>query len=261
MTLFRPLRVRAALACALLLTLAGSAWAQPRTVRLRADQWMPYNGDPAAATPGYVVELARLIFGPRGIQVDYQTMPWTDALKAAGAGEIEGVIGANPPEAKGLVLPAEPIGLPRVGLFTKKSNKWHFSNVPALREVKLGAIEGYSYWDSLDDYIKKQTGSEVVRFKGETPLRDGIAKLDAGELDVMAETMAVWVWTVKDMGRSMSDYRVAYVHPAEPIFVAFATQNENGRKLAEIWDEGLRTLRANGKLAKLLEKYGVLDWK
>ncbi len=65
------------------------------TLRLRADSWMPYNGDAGAALPGYTVELARAIFEPRGITVDYQTMTWGDALKAAAAGQIEAVVGAN----------------------------------------------------------------------------------------------------------------------------------------------------------------------
>ncbi|MCX6956780.1 MAG: transporter substrate-binding domain-containing protein [Verrucomicrobia bacterium] len=239
---------------------AGSAWADG-TLRVRADQWMPYNGDPAKPTPGYVVELARKIFGAQGITVDYQTMPWAEALKAAGAGEIEAVIGANPTEAKGLVLPDEAIGLPRIGLFVRKANPWKFSNVQLLREVRLGVIDGYSYWDSLDEYAKKHTGPEVVWFKGETPLKDALAKLDGAEIDVMAETLAVWVWTVKESGRSPADYRMAYLHQAEPIYLAFAAQGEAGRKYAKIWDAGIKELRKNGTLAAILEKYSVSDWK
>lgn len=259
---FFSLRSLAAwLAAGTMLGGVSAAAAEPAILRLRADSWMPYNGDPGAPTPGYVVEVARTIFGAHGITVDYQTMPWADALKAAGNGEIEGVIGANEIEAKGLVLPAEPIGLPRIGLFTLKQNPWQFVNVQALRQVKLGVIEGYSYWDVLDDHIKKRTGPEVVWLKGDAPLRDGIAKLDAGEINVMAETMAVWVWTVKSLGRSPADYRMAYLHQAEPIFLGFAVKGEQGRRYAQWWDEGLRELRTSGKLTAILSKYGLVDWK
>ena len=133
----------ARLSLTLLACLAGvsPAWAESETIRVRADQWMPFNGDPADDRPGYVVEMARAIFGRHGITVDYQTMPWSDALKAAAAGEIEAVIGANPKEAAELLLPTEPIGEPRVGLFVKKGNAWQFTSVPSLRTVKIGAIE------------------------------------------------------------------------------------------------------------------------
>jgi polar amino acid transport system substrate-binding protein len=252
---------RFAVAFATLLIVLQAATAAPETIRLRADQWMPYNGDPKAGLPGYVVEVAKMIFEPKGITIDYQTMPWSDALKAAAAGEIEGVIGANPTEAQGLLLPSEPMGQPRVGLFAKKTNPWKFANVPALREIRLGAIDGYSYWESLDAYLKKQTGPEVVVFKGEAPLKDGIAKLDAGGIDVMVETVAVWVWTVKELGRSPGDYKIAYMHQAEAIFVAFAPKGDAGKRYAAIWDAGVQELRKNGKMAAVLEKYSVVDWK
>lgn len=231
------------------------------TIRLRADQWMPYNGDPTTESPGYVVELARRVFTKHGITVDYQTMPWTDALKAAAAGEIEGVIGANPSEAKGLLLPAESIGLPRVGLFVPKAKTWTFQSVPLLREIRLGLIEGYSYWESLDDYAHKQSAPKVTWFSGDAPLKDGIAKLDRGEIDVMAETVAVWIWTVKSLGKSPGDYRVAYLHQSEPIYLAFTAQGTRGQRLATLWDTGLAEARRSGELKQILDKYGLVDWK
>lgn len=52
----------------------------------------------------------RRIFEPRGITVDYRVVPWGDALKAAAAGRLDGVIGANRSEAAQLLVPAESIG-------------------------------------------------------------------------------------------------------------------------------------------------------
>jgi ABC-type amino acid transport substrate-binding protein len=53
---------------------------------------------------------------------------------------------------------------------------------------------------------------------------------------------------------------VAYSHEGEPIYVAFA-KNEQGRRFSEIFDVGLREMRANGKLAALLKRYSLVDWK
>ena len=53
--------------------IALSAMADDAVVRLCADQWMPYNGDPSATKPGYVVELARAIFEPKGM-TSYSTL-------------------------------------------------------------------------------------------------------------------------------------------------------------------------------------------
>jgi polar amino acid transport system substrate-binding protein len=239
---------------------AGLRGADGEVLRLRADSWMPYNGDPADERPGYVVEMARLIFEPRGIKVDYRQMPWTDALKAARAGEVDGVIGANEVEAEGLIMPAEPIGLPRIVLVARKESTWQYSNVAALSGTKVGVIDGYSYWDGFDAYIKTHQEPDIFVFKGETPLADAIARLKSGGIDVLAETLSVFIWTAKSSGYSPADFRIAYSHHGEPVFVAFS-KNAKGERFARIFDEGVNELRTKGGLGPILKRYGLSDWK
>ena len=49
-------------AFALLVTNAGNAL----TITLRADEWSPFNGDPASDRPGYLIEIANRIFSKAG---------------------------------------------------------------------------------------------------------------------------------------------------------------------------------------------------
>jgi polar amino acid transport system substrate-binding protein len=229
------------------------------TLRVRADSWMPFNGDPADKQPGYVVEIAKQVFGPRTINVDYQTLSWDEALKAARAGEIDAVIGANKIEAAELVVPKEPIGAPTMGLFARKDLVWEYANIGSLKKVRLGVIGGYSYWDALDAYIANHPGGTVVVFSGDSPLEEAMAKLEAGEIDVIAETVPVFVWRAKAHGKAMAEYRMPYKHEGEPIYLAFA-DGENGRRYAAIFDESVRALRKSGELRKILSRYGVADW-
>src|ERR1700710_2918399 len=154
------------------IVLAGLVLANPvnaadaPVLRLRADSWMPFNGDPAAGQPGYVIEFLREIFEPQGIKIDYQVMPWTDALKAAAAGEIDGVICANATEAEKLLIGKEPIAEPQFSLFIRKDNPWKYQNLRSLQGLRLGAVEGYSYWESIDGYIKKSTPPAVKFYTG-----------------------------------------------------------------------------------------------
>jgi polar amino acid transport system substrate-binding protein len=239
---------------------AAAARAEELTLRIRADGWMPFNGDPAGSRPGYVVELARLIFEPAGVKIDYQLMPWTEALAAARKGDIEAVIGANPAEAEGLFLPNESAGMPRIALFVKKENSWRYDSVHSLNSVRLGIIEGYSYWETFDAYVKNHRSEKVVVFEGEAPLIDGISQLREGKIDVMAETLAVFIWTVRSQGGLPADYRVAYLQAGERIYMAFA-KNDVGRRCAEIFDAGLGRLRKSGELAAVLKRYGLSDWE
>jgi polar amino acid transport system substrate-binding protein len=160
--------------------------AEESILRIRADAWMPFNGDPKAKRPGYVVELARLIFEPAGVTVDYQLMPWKDALVAVRNAEIDAVIGTHPTEAEDLFLPKQSAGMPRIALFVKKDNPWIYENLQSLNSVRLGVIAGYSYWDSFDAYLKNNRSGKVTYFEGETPLTEGIAQLKEAKIEVMA---------------------------------------------------------------------------
>lgn len=251
---------RRLLASLLLLVLLGAA-ARAETMRLRADVWMPYNGEPDAALPGYAIEIARTILGPHDITLDYRTMPWGDALKAVAAGEIDAIVGANREEAEGLVLPEERIGLPRVGLFVRRDNTWRYDNIASLRTVRLGAIVDYKYWPTFDDYIAKHGAPNVILFSGENPLEDALAQLKEGKVDVVAETAPVFAWTAKSAGFASSDFRLVYLHEGDPVFFAFTPHGEAGRRYARLFDEGLRELRRTGRLADILARYGQKDWQ
>lgn len=251
------LQVLLAVALALVLVAATS---RAETLRLRADAWMPYNGDPQGKYPGYAIEIARAILAKHAIDLDYQTMTWGDALAACAAGQIEAVVGANTTEAEKLVVPAETIGKPKVGLFVLKKNSWSYENVPSLARIHLGVIQDYKYFDTLDDYVARHHGREVVRFGGEKPLESAIQKLVDGEIDVLAEVYPVFAWTARNAGLKGEQFRLAYLHEAEPVYFAFLP-GPAGKRYANLFDEGLRELRASGELQKILKRYGQEEWK
>lgn len=243
------------------LLLSSSLWAGD-VLKVRADVWMPYNGEPKGSPEGYVVEIMRAIYEPQSVVVDYQNMGWTEALEAVHKGEITAVIGANLREAEGLVVPEESVGEPRMGLFVRKDIVWSYENLQSLERIRVAAIEGYSYWDAADEYLRvnAENKKRVMMLTGETPLATGLAKLDAKEIDALLETFPVFVWAVKKSGRSVADYRVAFKQEGEPIYVAFAP-NDEGRAMAAKLSEGIRALRAAGKLEPMLKPYGLSDWK
>ncbi|HEX2853746.1 MAG TPA: transporter substrate-binding domain-containing protein [Opitutaceae bacterium] len=225
-------------------------------LRVRADSWMPFNGDPSAGKPGYAVDLLREIFEPAGIKVEYQIMPWTDALKSVEAGEVDAVIGANKKEAAKLVTGTEPIGDPKFALFVRSKSEWRYASLRSLAEVKLGAIEGYSYWDSLDGYLQKTHPPAVKFYRGETPLVEALTDLSSGKIDVLVESVVVFYWTAKSLGRKGADFRIAYLQEAEPIYVAFAP-NPKGRDQAGFFDRGIRELKKTGRFDAILGQYGL----
>lgn len=229
-------------------------------IHVRADTWMPFNGDPSADMPGYVVELLKEAMKEAGVEVDYSTMPWADALKGAAEGTVDAVIGANSEEAKGLIVPEEPVGRPDTALFVLKSNPVVLDDAKALTRIQIGICEGYSYWPVLDKLIS-QKPKNIRVFSGETPLKDAMDALMKGEIEAIPENRPVFIWAVKEKGLPPGGFRTAFIYNGDSIFVAFSAKNPHAQKYAATLTKAIRAMRESGRLAALLHKYGLADWQ
>lgn len=242
-----------------LLALASRSLFAGEVVTICADSWMPYNGDPSSDKPGYVVELANKAFALSGLEVNYSTMPWDDTLAAVREGKVNGAICVSDAEAEGMVLPKTPIGAARMIMLTRADSTWEYSTLRSIKDVRIGVIEDYAYWDVMDSYIAKSGSEAVYVAAGETPLDDLMAKLDSGEIDVVIDSEAVIVWKLRERGQTRDDYRAVYRHVPDNLFIGFSA-TEEGRRLAFLFDKGMKQLAASGESDRIAAAYGLKNW-
>lgn len=223
---------------------------------------MPYNGDPAAERPGYVVELLALVFPQGGI--NYKISPWPRAVKDVAEGKIHAIIGAAKDEAPGTIYPDEPAGATTSTFYVAKDNTWRFTDLESLKKAKVSAVSGYVY-DSgpVDAYLASATVPAVQPVGGEDPLQTNIKKLQAGRITTILEDANVMSWTLKELGMPADTFLSAGKATAEVnfIYVVFSPTHPESAARAARWTEVIRQLRADGTLAKILAKYNVQDWK
>jgi len=50
-------------------------------------------------------------------------------------------------------------------------------NPLGMNPMRLGVIDGYAYWDGLDDSIKTPSGEKVVVLKGDNALAEALTQL------------------------------------------------------------------------------------
>jgi len=231
------------------------------TLTVRADNWLPYNGDPESKRPGYMIEVLKEIFGPKGIDVDYQLLSWDTALEEVTNGRYDAVVGTDHEEAPELIFPSKPFGEMTNGFYKRVDSIWQYNGTKSLENVRLGIILDYSYSDDLDAYIEQNEGAErLFVADGDDALPRLIEMMGAGDIDVIVENINVMAYT---LGKN----KIANIIPAGKIdedfllYVAFSPKNERSDIFARLFDEGIDNLRASGKLAKILAKYGVSDWR
>lgn len=232
-------------------------------IEVRADHWMPYNGDPTAERPGYIVELLRAAF-PNDT-INYKIGPWTQACADLAEGKIDATIGGAASETPGAVIPEMSIGNDRMVFYIKKGTVWRFKGVETVKSIRLAASAGYSYdlEGPFDVYIKQATAPAVQFGSGDAPLVDNVAKLLNGEVDAVIENASVMMWTLKHLQVPTGAIHSAgpLVKDGGPLFVAFSGKNKKSKARAEQFSAYIDKARKSGELAKLLALYDLDDWQ
>lgn len=232
------------------------------TIKISADPWCPYTCDSKDPKPGFMIELAQMIFKPHNIQIVYQNTNWARALKEAKDGAIDGVAGAMPSEAPELVYPKMPLGIAIDAFFIRKGDPWRYKTIESLKEGVLAVVNDYNYEPSIDEYIKKNRSipEKVIATTGEETLNRNIGMLKKKRVRFFIESQWVLNYSGLQNQELIKDVEMATPIKESEIFVAFSPKNPKSTAFAALIDEELPKLRANGKLSALLESYGLKDW-
>lgn len=235
------------------------------TLTLRADAYLPFNGDPKAERPGSIIELAKRVFEKAGYTVDYQIMPWTRAIEEVKASRLDGAVAADPASCPDLVMPAEPQGYWLPVFVTPAGSTWAYAGQASLAGQALGVVQDYDYGvdpdgKSYNEWFKANP-AKIQVLKGDKPNDLAVGMLAKKRLDLFIED-----WAVVAAAAASAKVDPALLRKAGPsgagyhIFIGFSP-TERGRKLAALLATGTAELRASGELAKILATYGMHDWK
>ncbi len=247
---------------ALAVTLTSGLCAQDAKLTVSADSWMPYNGDPKDAMPGYMIECLQEIFGKDN--VFYTIKPWTRSVLESRKGKVGSIVGATHGDAPDFIFPKEAFGKLVTKVYVKSDSSFKYEGIKSFDEVKLGVIDGYSYEENVDKYIAaKRDTNKIHVAKGNDALPKLIKMLKAGRVSAMLESPAVFAWTVKEQKHDPSLFKSAGdTGKPESIYIAFSPKNKKlSQARADKFDVGMKALRKSGKLKAILAKYGQSDWK
>lgn len=260
--------MRRALVMLLACLFAHSAHALPESITIAADVWCPYNCDPGHQKAGYVVEVAKAIFEPKGIAVYYEVTTWKRALNETRKGHYHAAICATAVEAPGFIFPKSPVGASVFKFFTAPESTWKFTTIKALQSISLGVVEGYDYEGDINEFIwaHKNHRNHLQMVSGNDTALQNIRKLLAGRIDVMLEDENVVMNALLEMGKPESALRSAGVlTPAidrdKLLYLAFSPKLKESKELAAIFDAGIQRMRKNGEWDAILARYDVKDWQ
>lgn len=227
---------------------------------LVADRWCPYNCSPEDDNPGFMVEIAKYAFEKEGHTVIYKTVPWARAIKDVRDGIYHGIIGTGKQETPDFIFPEHELAKAKHTFFVKKGSSWKYEGLESLKEINLGVIIHYSYGSLYKDYIKpNQASKRIQAVGGQTALKQNIQKLLYGRIDALIEDRTVFQFHLHKTNTSdvFLDAGSAYT---EKLYIAFSPILKQSKTYAEILGKAMPDIRASGKLAGILKKYGIKDW-
>ncbi|MBP9680550.1 MAG: transporter substrate-binding domain-containing protein [Bacteriovorax sp.] len=229
------------------------------TIVLEADNWCPYNCDPADKNPGYMVEVAKHVFEKAGHKIEYKTVSWNRALQDAENGDVAGVIGASIFDLSNGHRSTEIIGQNNECFFVKAGSDFVYKTVDQLKGKKIGTVGGYTYTDVVNEYMKKNSQS-FDPVQGDKAVTTNMKKLLAGRVDVVIENEHVFKYTAAKE-KSDAEFKNAGCNPPDALYIAFSFKNPKSKEYAKILNDGMIALRKSGELKTILDKYGIKDWK
>lgn len=239
------------------------------TITIKSDEWCPFNCEPGSDSPGYMIEVARIIFQKAGHTLIYENMPWSRSIVQARKGNIDAIPGATKGEVPDFIFPEEEFGASMTYFFVKKGNPWKYTDVNSLAQVRIGVQEDYEYGPVVDEYIEKNKNSmRVQAVKSEDPVTLNLKKLLKGKIDAFPEDKLVFLYNAKTMG-VLDQVEEVGVIPTESredfeatkVYIAFSPANPKSKEYAQVLSDGIKKMRASGELQKILDKYGLKDWK
>lgn len=238
-----------------------SVAATSATLSVRSDSWPPYNAEPKSPKPGYMIQVLWEIFKPQGYVVDYDILSWAESLDAVREGKFNAVVGAAKDDAPDFIFPQETFGLSDTAFFVKKGSAWRYDGPSSYKKVKIGVIESYSYNEEVDAYLESSSGDNVFVATGDNPLLQLIQMLRSGEIDVVVEDSNVMFDALVDNNIALGEITPAgRGDEISDLYVAFSPADPESKKLADIFDAGIKEMRQKGKLQAILKLYGLKDW-
>jgi polar amino acid transport system substrate-binding protein len=233
------------------------------TIRIRADEWLPYNGRSTLRPPGYMIEMASAIAEAAGHRIDYRHIPWDDALAGVESGSFDCVVGAAAEEVPGFPRPALAWGESQSVAYTLAASTLVIDDVEAIKSLRLAVLADYSYGEVLDAWIEGEGAGSDRLVAVETNVRASRAVLSyliAGKVDVVIDDRNVILNTLRDEGLEGRVVERLEVGPADPVYIACTPADPRGARYAALFEQGTRQLRESGQLANILARYGLTDW-
>ncbi|WP_417436667.1 substrate-binding periplasmic protein [Idiomarina abyssalis] len=234
------------------------------TLRIATDEWCPYDciASQNQGQVGYLGDLLVETLASRGHKVEFVEVSYSRGLQLVREGKLDGTMACFREEAPDFVFPDFPLGKSNSTFFSQKDSSWRYTGKESLEQAKMiGMIKGYDYVDPVVMDYFKQNPKNVLAITGEKPLERLLEMLINGRLTAVIEDKSVLEYKAKQIGKADQLKVSGNTNVVIDVYSSFSPKNPKSAEYAKIVSEETLKMRADGRLEKLLERYGIQDWQ
>lgn len=227
--------------------LVGSVQAQ--TITGRQDVVPPFT-QKNKAKPGLSVEIARAAFESQGHSLKVRLVEWPDAMKAVKDADVDILLGAwYTPERSVLFKFSKHYYLNKMKLIHLKGVDFEYNGFASLKDKKIAIIEDYGYSEEFtsSDLFTRVIGRNLV---------ENLNKLKRGEVDLVIADEQVALHQIRNNNFKASSFVFSKKNIfVNPLHICTSYRNKNHKILIRDFNRGLKSIKADGTYAKIIEKY------
>lgn len=234
------------------------------TLRIATDEWCPYDciASQNQGKVGYLGDLLVETLGAKGHTVEFVEVSYSRGLQLVREGKLDGTMACYREEAPDFIYPDFALGKSNSTFFSLQDSNWYYNGKESLKQAQLiGVIKGYDYVDPTVMEYLNQNPKNVLAITGEKPLERLLEMLINGRLTAVIEDKIVLQYKAQQMALADQIKVSGTTDVTIDVFTSFSPKNPNSSEYAKIVSEETLKMREDGRLQKLLEQYGIKDWK
>lgn len=231
-------------------------------VKLAAIEMPPYIGK-NLLNQGYVAEVAKEAFKRSGYKVEFEFLPLLRAINMTKMAKVDGVLPLFYDETLELYF-SDPFPGKKIVLLKRKSQEIQTS-FKAKHQKLERIINDISYYKfgyvKGSNYLKDFDTSQILTKEASISNIDNIKKLYKGRIDLTLIDKNI----AANLMINKAPYMIGKLNYVEKFSVnkdfqvAFSTEKRNAGVLEKVFNNGLKQLRKEKIISKLLYKHGLKD--
>lgn len=231
---------------------AGICYGADKHITSAANAWPPFL-DPDVPGQGLSIEIVKAAFAARGYTFDHKFIPWARAVNEVKKGKIDILPDTwYTGERSNFLMFSKPYASNQVKFIKKTGTPFEYEGMESLTGKKIGIILKYGYGDEFMN-AKNFTRDGVSDFV------TNIKKLVSGRIDLTLEDeiVAKSILSKKDPALLKQIEFTKKSYSSNDLHVTCGLANPRHEEIINAFNKGLETIKADGTLKGIFERYGI----